>query len=148
MILILGGGLAGLSAGYHLGKRDHLILEREDQSGGLCRSFEVDGFSFDMTGHLLHLRDQKVKDLVDRLLPADSWNSIQRRSWIYSHGVFTPYPFQANTYGLPPEVVRDCLLGFMQVLLDAKEEEDRSGDSFRDWIRRTFGNGTPGRALT
>ena len=141
MILILGGGLSGLSAGYHLGDREHLILEREASTGGLCRSFDVDGFTFDMTGHLLHLRDEKVTALVDELMPQDAWHYIQRRSWIYSHDTYTPYPFQANTHGLPKQVVRDCLVGFMQALLEAKEGEDLSSLSFKEWIRRTFGDG-------
>jgi protoporphyrinogen oxidase len=141
MIVILGAGLAGLSAGYHLGKREHILLEREDRVGGLCRSVEVDGFTFDLTGHLLHLRDEKIRALVDRLLPADSWHTLERRSWIYSHGVYTPYPFQANTHGLPAEVVRDCLIGFVHALLEADAGEDLSGLSFKEWIRRTFGEG-------
>jgi protoporphyrinogen oxidase len=141
MIVILGGGLAGLSAGYHLGGREHVILEREERAGGLCRSFDVDGFTFDLTGHLLHLRDDRVRALVDELLPEETWHFVQRRSWIYSHGTYTPYPFQANTHGLPPAVVRDCLLGFVQALLEARDGEETSGLSFQQWIRRTFGEG-------
>ena len=62
MILILGGGLTGLSTGLHLGQREHLILEREESTGGLCRSFQVEGFTFDLTGHLLHLRDDTIRN--------------------------------------------------------------------------------------
>lgn len=141
MIVILGGGLAGLSAGYHLGRREHLILEREERPGGLCRSVVVDGFTFDLTGHLLHLRDERVRQLVDRLLPEEAWHLLERRSWIYSHGVHTPYPFQANTHGLPAEVIRDCLVGFVHAVLEADAREDLSAVSFREWIRRTFGDG-------
>lgn len=141
MIVILGGGLAGLSAGYHLGEREHLILEREPRPGGLCRSWQIDGFTFDMTGHLLHLRDDRVRALVDSVLPEETWHFIDRSSWIYSHGTFTPYPFQANTHGLPPEVIRDCLVGFVNALLEDDPEPDLSSLSFRQWIRRTFGDG-------
>lgn len=143
MILILGAGLTGLSTGCALGEREHLIVEQEQEPGGLCRSFQVDGFTYDLTGHLLHLRDDKIRRFVDKIMPEDSWNFIQRRSWIYSHDMCTPYPFQANTYGLPPEVIRDCVLGFVQTLLDSKGEEevDMSALSFRDWIHRTFGEG-------
>ncbi len=84
MILILGAGLTGLSTGCALGEREHLIVEQEKETGGLCRSFQVDGFTYDLTGHLLHLRDDKIRQFVDKLLPEDSWNFIQRRSWIYS----------------------------------------------------------------
>ena len=112
-----------LSTGCALGEREHLIVEQEKQPGGLCRSFQVDGFTYDLTGHLLHLRDDKIRNFVDSILPEDSWNFIQRRSWIYSHDMYTPYPFQANTHGLPPQVIRDCVLGFVQTLLDSRGED-------------------------
>ena len=41
MIVILGGGLAGLSTAYHLGELDHVVLESEPDAGGLCRSREA-----------------------------------------------------------------------------------------------------------
>ena len=69
MILILGGGLAGTSTAYHLGEAPHLVLEAAQSAGGLCRTREVDGFLFDYTGHLLHLRDEGITALVDELLP-------------------------------------------------------------------------------
>ena len=69
MILILGGGLAGMSTAYHLGDEPHLVVEGESTPGGLCRSREIDGFVFDYTGHLLHLRDERISSLVDELTP-------------------------------------------------------------------------------
>ena len=42
-ILILGGGLTGLSIAYHLekfGQTDYLVAEREAVAGGLCRSVQ------------------------------------------------------------------------------------------------------------
>src|SRR5439155_1475177 len=102
MILVLGAGLAGLSAAYHLQDTDDvLVLEREDRPGGLCRSVVKDGFTFDLTGHLLHLRRSEIRALVSDLIPPDHFMSIDRRAFIHSHGVLTPYPFQVNTHGLP-----------------------------------------------
>ena len=51
--VILGGGLAGMSAALHL-RRPWLLLERESALGGLARTEERDGFFFDRTGHWLH----------------------------------------------------------------------------------------------
>ena len=39
MILIVGAGLAGLSAAYHLRGLRYKLLERERRVGGLCRSY-------------------------------------------------------------------------------------------------------------
>ena len=51
---ILGGGLTGLTLGNHL-KYDFEILERENTCGGLCRSLEDEGFTFDTVSYT-HLR--------------------------------------------------------------------------------------------
>ena len=51
--LILGAGVAGLTFARKLkdfGEDDFLILEREEEPGGLCRSTEVDGSPFDIGG--------------------------------------------------------------------------------------------------
>ncbi len=115
MVLILGAGLAGLSAAHHLQGRDRLVLERHDEVGGLCRSIREDGFTFDLTGHLLHLRDPEIRAWVGALMP-DAFADLSRSAWIHSHGVLTPYPFQANTAGLPLSVRMECLLGFIETL--------------------------------
>ena len=115
MILIVGAGLAGLSAAYHLRGMPYKILEREREVGGLCRSYVKDGFTFDYTGHLLHFRQTAIKALVESLLP-DQLQRHARKSYVYSHDTYTEYPFQVNTHGLPPEVVRECLLGFIATL--------------------------------
>lgn len=77
------------------------------------------GFQCDGTGHWLHLRDPAMKELVHRLL-GGQLAEYERRAVIHLCGAFTPYPFQANTYGLPREVVMECLLG----LLKARQPAD------------------------
>lgn len=141
--IILGAGLAGLSTAFHL-KDDYQIFEKESEVGGVARSVTVDGFTFDYTGHLLHMRDQYTKDLVARLLP-DAFDSHARRAYIYSNGTYTEYPFQANTYGLPKEVVKECVAGFVETCL--QQPSNGNGNhkpefrSFEDWVYETFGSG-------
>lgn len=51
--LILGAGPAGLAFANKLkknGKTDFLVLEKEIEAGGLCRSAMVDDFPFDIGG--------------------------------------------------------------------------------------------------
>jgi len=139
MIVIVGAGLAGLSTAYHLSGTPYRLYEREEQVGGLCRSYQKDGFTFDYTGHLLHFRQPEIKALVERLL-AGKLQRHNRKSFIYSHKTYTEYPFQVNTYGLPAEVVRDCLLGFIATLTKpaANVAKDRS---FKQWILDNLGEG-------
>ncbi|MDX1388940.1 MAG: FAD-dependent oxidoreductase [Acidobacteriota bacterium] len=138
MILILGGGLAGLSTAYHLGDEPHLVLEGEENGGGLCRSRTIEGFVFDYTGHLLHLRDPRVIELVERLLP-DTFRTIERKAFIRSRGATLPFPFQANLHGLPPEVVAECITGFVESMPIQVPEDP--GTSFHEWSLAVFGQG-------
>ena len=138
MIAIVGAGLAGLSTAYHL-DRPYRICERDLEAGGLCRSYEVKGFTFDITGHLLHFRQAEIKTLVEGLLEGKLERHV-RRSFIYSHRTYTEYPFQVNTYGLPPEVVRDCLLGFIATLTKPQAGPPQD-QSFKAWILDNLGEG-------
>lgn len=138
-VLIVGAGLSGLSASYRLGRRPHLLVEAEDSAGGLCRSLRLDGFTYDYTGHLLHMRRPEIRALVLDLLGESAFLRIDRRSGIHSHRTLTEYPFQVNTYGLPKSVVRECVMGFAQTL----QGDTRLGEapSFREWALATFGQG-------
>ncbi len=140
-VVILGAGLTGLSAAHHLGAPS-LLIEREGEVGGLARTHIEDGFTFDCTGHLLHLRDPQVVALVDTLLP-QAFARHDRRALIFSKGVYTAYPFQANLHGLPLEVVKECVAGFVQaeVRRAAEGEPDLQSIGFREWAGRTFGEG-------
>jgi protoporphyrinogen oxidase len=136
-VVIVGGGLAGLSAAYHLIEHDPIVFEKEDVIGGLCRSFTQDGFTFDCTGHLIHLKNPYTKELVAKILP-DAFNAHERLAAIHSKSVTTPYPFQANTYGLPPQVVKECVIGFVESM---NANGNGGPKNFHDWVIRTFGTG-------
>ena len=138
--MIIGAGLAGLSTAYHLKGRDCVVLEKAATPGGLAGSRRAGSFVFDYTGHLLHLRDKEVIALIEELLPGEL-AVHDRKAAIHSSGVLTPYPFQANTHGLPAQVVYDCVHGFVQTLLAGSAPSEDPDLSFRDWTLQTFGEG-------
>jgi protoporphyrinogen oxidase len=116
-LVVLGAGLAGLSAAYHAQKagKPYLLFEKNDRAGGLVRSERVRGFSFDYTGHLLHMREERTRALVlEELGLSESFAPVQRDSWVYAWGRYTRAPFQANLFGLPSDVVRECLEGALR----------------------------------
>lgn len=137
-IAILGAGLTGLSAAYHL-QDGYDLFEREAEPGGLCRTMERNGFLFDYTGHLLHLRQEYTRQLVHTLLP-DQYVRHSRNAVIYLQDRYVNYPFQANLCGLPPEIIKECLLGFIETLR-GQSPDPVSGLSFRQWVYNTFGAG-------
>lgn len=136
MIVILGAGVAGLSAAFHLKGKDYQIFEKEGEVGGLCRSVVHNGFTFDYTGHLLHIGQSYTQELLNDLLP-NQLIRHQRRSTIFFQGSYVPFPFQANLWALPKEITKECLLEFIRTTCgEVKEEND-----FRSWIYQAFGSG-------
>ena len=142
-VLILGGGLAGLSTAFHL-RRPWLLVERESRVGGLVRTETMHGgFRFDPTGHWLHLRDPGMKALVhERLLPG-GLVTVARRAAVFTRGVFTRFPYQVNTHGLPAEVVAENLLGFVEATIGegGRALREREPANFEEFILRHLGAG-------
>lgn len=155
--VILGGGLAGISAALHL-QSPYVLLERDDRLGGLARTEERDGYFFDHTGHWLHLRDPEIKAMVARIhgepdSPEGTMVEVARVARIFSHGRTTLYPFQANLHGLPAEVNAECLMGFLEARErraaaaaladnpDASADDVAAPANFEEYILHHFGRG-------
>jgi len=136
-VVILGGGLTGISTAFHL-RRPWLLVEKEARLGGHARTDETRGFHFDKTGHWLHLRDPYMKQLVNELLPGELV-PVARKARIFSHGVLTRYPFQGNLHGLPPEIVSECLIDFVRAHNDPRSSEPAK--NFEDFCLKKFGAG-------
>jgi UDP-galactopyranose mutase len=110
--VVIGAGPTGLSATYHLGD-DSLLIEQNDRVGGWCRSVEQNGFTFDYAGHIMFYNDAYVHQMYKMLL-GDNVHWQDREAWIYSKGVYTRYPFQGALYGLPPAVIKECIIGAIE----------------------------------
>ncbi|MFC1623893.1 protoporphyrinogen/coproporphyrinogen oxidase [Candidatus Omnitrophota bacterium] len=138
-VVILGAGLAGLSTAYHL-KQGYSLYEKEESPGGMARSIHRDGYTFDYDGHLLHFRNEYTFSLLREFLDGNL-APHKRSSWVYSKKSYTRYPFQANFYGLPKDVVRDCLMGLIKARVNSLKEENASNGNFENWVKKTFGTG-------
>ncbi|MBL7196547.1 MAG: FAD-dependent oxidoreductase [Candidatus Omnitrophica bacterium] len=132
-MVILGAGLAGLSAAYHTGG---VIYEREQEIGGTCRSLQEEGYVFDCGIHVLHTKNDYVLKLLSKYKKL-GLEYKKRSAWIHSHNVLTKYPFQANTFGLPKDIANQCVAGFMDTLGKTKQ----GYDNYEEWVYATFGKG-------
>ena len=138
-ILILGAGLTGLSAAYHLEQRqetDYLLLEAKAKPGGLCSSRTIRGFTLDCGGHLLHLHSAYGRQLVKHLLKGNLLRRT-RRAFIYTGSSRVPFPFQANLYALPEKARQACVQG----LLEAAPKIPAAPRTFKQWCLQAFGRG-------
>ena len=121
--IVLGAGPTGLAAAYHLG-RGSLLIERQATVGGWCRSIVDNGFTFDYAGHIMFSADPYVLKLYELLL-SDNLHWQNREAWIYSKNVYTRYPFQGALFGLPPEVLKECLVGAIEARFGPLKKENR-----------------------
>lgn len=100
--LILGAGPAGLTVANRLkmrGVTDFLVLEKESEAGGLCRSIEVDGAPLDIGGgHFLDVRRPKVNDFLFEFMPENEWNLFDRDSQIAIQNYYIGHPIEANIW--------------------------------------------------
>lgn len=138
-VVILGAGLTGLSAAYHLERQgfyDYKLFEKDTTIGGLCRSVQQDGFTFDYTGHLLHINDPYFRSFIETIAGLEQFNTIHRRSYVYSHETYTDYPYQVNLYGLPADVIAECIEGFVQ-----RKKNRAQQPTFEQWVLSNFGTG-------
>jgi protoporphyrinogen oxidase len=138
-VLVIGAGLAGLSAAWHLGP-EAVVLEGSPWVGGLCRSYRRGGYTFDLSGHLLHTRRPEVRRLVAGLLPG-RLAAHRRRAFVHFRGRLVHYPFQAHLFELPDAVRDECLRGFFKAAGEKRAGAVEPAGDFGAWLLHHFGEG-------
>jgi protoporphyrinogen oxidase len=137
-VVALGGGPAGLTAGYLLAKQGKpvIVLESTDQVGGIARTEVRDGYRFDLGGHRFFTKAREVDDLWHEIL-ADEFLRRPRRSRIYWNGKFLEYPLQGMDVirKLGPVDLTKALMSYLYAAVKPKGRED----SFEDWVCNRFG---------
>lgn len=137
---ILGGGLAGLTLANFL-KHDFEVLEKNNECGGLCRTLQEGGFTFDYGGgHIIFSKNEEMINLVKRLLGK---NLVRRRrnTKIFFNGRFVKYPFENGLSDLPKKDAFECLYHFIQNWVKRERGELRKPRNTREWMYYTFGRG-------
>jgi UDP-galactopyranose mutase len=140
--LLVGAGLTGMSAAYHLeaaGITDYVFIEAEARPGGWAKTDWSDRYGSDRAVHALYFRDPRIEDWVRELL-GGSWITHSKRCLVDSAGVRTPFPFHANLYGRPAQVVEECLSGLWEASLE-QSTISTAPVTFADWITRNYGTG-------
>lgn len=129
---ILGGGLSGVVLQHFL-EDDSEILEKESRIGGLCRTFEKDGFLYDIGGHILFSREPKMMETIKSIL-GDNINYVKRNNKILYKDRYVKYPFENGLDVLDKEDIFDCLINYIN-------NEYPEPKNFKEWIYYTFGSG-------
>jgi protoporphyrinogen oxidase len=137
-VVVIGGGPAGLTAGYELTKFGlrPVVLEKGHVVGGLARTESYKGFRFDLGGHRFFTKVDEVKKMWLDVLGGEFLRR-PRLSRIYYNGRFFFYPLKPLNALLG--------LGFWQSVLIVLSYirwqlfPYRREDTFEQWVTNRFG---------
>lgn len=138
-IIILGGGLAGISLAYFLQDKLNIeaidLFEKEDRLGGLCRSFTHDHITFDIGPHIFFSKDKEILSFMLDIL-GDNKCELRRSNRIIHKGRLVQYPFENDLSALPPEDCKKCVDTF----IDNPYQQYPAGNMLQFFLK-TFGEG-------
>jgi len=130
--IILGGGIAGLSLAHFL-KGKSIILEKEKQIGGLCKSYEFNGIFYDMGPHIMFSKNKEILDFHTSIIDS---NTIRRSNKIYHKGKLVKYPFENDLAALDEKERDYCLHEFLN-----NPHENQEANNMLQFFLKTFGEG-------
>lgn len=136
-ILIIGGGVAGISAAVHARRagREAVIFEAGERWGGLLDHFHVGGFRFDNAVHFAFSNNEHYRAVLEMT----DYITHRPEPYNYEQGRWLKHPVQNNLYPLPAEEKVKAIKSFI-------ERPDQSEDSnYRQWLNEQFGEVIAGR---
>lgn len=133
MIAILGGGISGISAGYHLSIKgiDNSVFEKRSSWGGLCDNFTIgDGFRFDYFIHLSFSKSEYVQNLFSN---SSEYIVHKPTSTNYYKGHWLKHPAQNNLAPLSVEEKTKIILDFVS------RPKIEQPTNYEEWLLAQFG---------
>ena len=135
-VVIVGGGVAGLVSAHLLQEAgcETIVVEKFHKVGGLARSYEYDGFVFDIGPHRFHTENPNVRAYLDRVIKGDAtW--FPRCSEVYFKGAYYNWPIKPkNLLQLPKPLAARAAV---DLALNSFREYDVT--SFEDYVLRQYG---------
>lgn len=133
--VILGAGIAGISAGYHLAQKgiDSTIYEKDSDWGGLCGFFEIDGFRFDRFVHFTFTTDDYIISTFEKSSPLYAHPSV---SYNYYKGCWLKHPAMSNLASLPTEEKVKIISNF----INRPNKDVSEIKNYDEWLRVQNGN--------
>lgn len=144
-VVILGGGIGGLAAGYFLartGKYDVTVLEKAPVIGGMCATFEHHGFKLDYGAHKLYSVIPGVLDEIRELM-GDRLLELPKKNRLFLQGHLVDYPLKLGNLAKVLGFKTFVKLGFgFGIELFKGFFNKREPKSYEEYIIQRFGKPT------
>ena len=136
--IIVGGGPAGLAAGYELTKHNIpcVIYEKNYHLGGIASTIEYKGFHFDTGGHRFFSKNKEINELWQNVMGEDFLDR-PRLSRIYYNKKWFNYPLKLFEVIRNLGLKQSCLI--FSSYLKAKLFPYKPENSFEEWVSNRFG---------
>lgn len=131
-ILIIGGGITGISLASFLETSDYLIIEKDSELGGYCKTTISNDYIWDYSGHFFHFNNNEIKNYLVNNIDCDIV-TVNKVCYVYYNKKLIDYPFQNNIHQLNENEYLECLEGL-------KNKEDLTINTFTDYIVSNLGN--------
>ena len=142
-IVVLGAGLAGLSAAEELTRQGHkvVVIEKEAYSGGLAATIQNDEFRYDLGPHRFHTSNEGLLKWVQDL-PGIEMLELDRVSRIRLLDKYFDYPLALSNVvtTMPLHMGAGMMLSFMWEKIRSIFIK-RDQNSFEGWVLSRFGSG-------
>lgn len=132
-VIILGAGISGLSASYYMRKAGipNIVVEKENTYGGLCDSFEIQGFTFDTFAHISFDNEETAYNILE----GNTAHWIHKpEATNYSQGLWIRNPAQNNLIYLPVKERIKIIKEFISRV------PNKSIENYGDWLRSMYGD--------
>ncbi len=141
--LVVGAGVSGLSfANWIRAEKpgaEVLVLEKESEPGGYCRTVAQDGFVWDYSGHFFHFRLPEIEAWLRQRMPGADIRTVTKSSFIRYGGRDIDFPFQKNIHQLARADFLDCLVSLY--FKDQGKDPAAAPRSFKEMLYRRLGAG-------
>lgn len=131
--LIIGAGVTGLTFANFISDDDYIIVEKENEPGGFCRTIYSGDYVWDYAGHFFHFANSTIKHFFKDKIDSSELIFKQKNTKIFYKNSYIDYPFQKNIHQLPKQDFIECLYDLFN-----KEEKDIYSN-FEEMLYGKFG---------
>ena len=139
-IAILGGGIAAISLASFLQNSTKIkeinIFEKENEIGGLLRSYKINKIYYDVGPHIIFSRNKEILKKILQVLGSNKIKIRRSNKILYNKNTYIKYPFENELYKLPKKDLKFALDKFLK-----NKFSNIKIKTMKDFFLKNFGEG-------